>query len=450
MKLTGRTILALVIGVIAGYFGGTKLIWKDEGLVVQREAEAAEELELVRTPRARRLLKSVTDPWRTLAELERNVERSVWHLHRNEYRALFRAWAKRDLEGAVRSLGNVHIDCRHDATSAILDEAFEQDPERAAEIMMEHRSGGLPKWLMEHPAEACRLVPKVVAAQDGADHFSFPSEWAKTDPAAAYEWASSLTGWRRRHMLDELIAAWPAEDLEGAMTKFSELGAANWGERKEFAEGIAIQLGNTDPVGALDWLARSGIDKSDQRSARSRIVNDWSRRDHEAAIDWVRGLPMPEKKQELREVGFQWAQTDVETAAEFYLSVGPANQSDDTAASAIGSNYIKEDPAAALDWVDQLPAQNRASVEKEMFRTLLRQDREVALAEFALRVRRLSVPTVERFSADFFKEDTPAAAAWLETLPRGLAYESARGGVGIALKERSSEALAEVARSLGL
>ena len=49
-------------------------------------------------------------------------------------------------------------------------------------------------WLTENPAEACRLLPGLTASQDGADHFSFPRAWVKTDPPAALEWAQSIGG----------------------------------------------------------------------------------------------------------------------------------------------------------------------------------------------------------------------------------------------------------------
>ena len=60
-----------------------------------------------------------------------------------------------------------------------------------------------------------------------------------------------------------------------------------------------------------------------------------------------------------------------------------------------------------------------------MFTELIKEDRDTAVMEFTSRLKRFSVPTVKRFSKDYFEADPEAASSWLQTLPRGLARETA-------------------------
>lgn len=464
MRAVTRAMIGLVAGGMVGFLCGSfsqagkraaqlgqadEVVAADGGGIGDVGADDPE-LGGSKSPVTKMLLRADHDPWGALAHLEREVKESVWHLHRDAYRLLFRAWATRDLESAIRALGSIRHGSPYEAVAAVLDVAFENDPQRAAEVMREwRRFAGLPNWLKENPLEACELFPKVTSGQDGADHFSFPKALVNVDPNAGLEWALSLSGPRRTQMVEETVAAWAGADVDGAIATYGDGTRFDWRTRQEFEKQISLGLSKRDPREALIWLEKTGLEPHERANAKSRIVREWAKQDVDAVIEWTREQSILDQKQAMGEIAGDWATQDVEAAAEFYLSVGPESQSDRSAATQIASVWVETDPAAALDWVDQLPMGTRSPTETELFRTLFRRDRELAVAQLGARLRRLSPPTVERFSADYFKADLDAARAWLATVPDGLASESARRGIAVAADEKGGDkALLDLAREL--
>lgn len=441
------SLAALLAGGLAGFIGGNSIHQVAPSPPAQPHLAATDP---PRVPGAgddpsteiSSLIRVERDPWGALAELQRRVGATSWQFHYEECGNLFQAWAWRDLDGAIEGLAALDPGSVYPALRAVLDVAFERDPALGFELMKQWKQYRvLPRWLTEHPAEACRELPEFVATQDGADHFSFPRAWVKTDPAAALEWARSLKGPHRRWMVDETIQAWVTHDIEGAIGAYTEgRDELDWRSRKQFETKIPRELGRKDPTRALEWLAGTDLSPGDRQDARLRIVRSWSTSDLEAAIEWTRQQSPVGRKQALSQISHAWVEHDVEAAAQFYLEVGPRSQSDRQAAETIGLAFVKHDPAAALDWVDQLPQGVRAATEGRMMRELLKVDRGSALAEFDRRLPRLSVATVEVFAEAFVGSDLAAARIWLGALPSGPARDLAiRGAQKAALAGDSEE-----------
>ncbi|MCB1096841.1 MAG: hypothetical protein KDN22_14800 [Verrucomicrobiae bacterium] len=371
-------------------------------------------------------MKADRNPWGALADLEKAVAESKRFLYSDHYAAMFTAWAQRDPEGAIEALHSIKNGALHRAVGAVLDVAFEQDPTRAAEVLKEWQHLDiLPMWLREHPIEACRLVPEIAANQDGADHFSFSAAWAETDPSAALTWANSLAGWARTTAIEDVIKTWAKDDLDGAIKAYETGQIVDWKTRSMFKEQIAIELGETDPVGAIDWYLSPGSSRSEASGIRP-IIEAWARRDFTAALGWT----LDQQDSVRQEVGFRailphWLSVDVSTVAEFVMSSNLPVRADRVPLEKIGLAYVAADPAAGLDWVDQLPASVRPSIEARAFADLFERDRVTAVAELGSRLKRVSTSTVRRFATDYVKADPEAATAWLTTLPKGLARNTA-------------------------
>jgi hypothetical protein len=349
--------MALLIGGCLGYFDGIFSV-STEPEEVTPVAKLANDRPVAvvpdvsaqtfghrRQPKADLLLRAHRDPWGVLAALEAEVADGEVRVYEGIYTAMFSAWAHRDPDGAIEALARIENGPLREAIEAVLNVVFDQDPTRGAEVLVEwQHHARLPKSLTDHPAEACELVPIIVASEDGADHFSAAREWAKTDPAAAFAWAQSQTGWQA---MADVIGPWVKVDLEGAIKAYDSDQIQNRDTRLELAKAIAMAVGKERPAEAIEWLSQS-MDGQSRRHTISKILEAWAGRDLDAAIVWTRAQERSvDQAQALQSITPAWVKADVIAAAEFVLSADTRMQSAGDSVKKIGSGQ----PSPLMRWV---------------------------------------------------------------------------------------------------
>ena len=250
--------------------------------------------------------------------------------------------------------------------------------------------------------------------------------------------------------MGEVVWPWVQRDLQGAIAALDSGRIEEPKLRQSFEQQIARELGKSQPQQAIERISRAqSVSDRDRRRTVESIVKGWASRDPAAVIDWTRSQDSARYRElGLQAVGKTWAEDDPAAAAEFTVSSDARLLAIPDLAEAIGKNYLKQDVGAALDWVDQLSPGARAPTEAILFEELFHRDRQLALSHFNTRLQRLSPPAVERISAEYFKTDLASALRWIESLPQGLAFDSARAGVEIAATESGDAALAQIARNL--
>ena len=454
LKVASWTVIGGLVGFALGGLGRVKDDTVAEKAVAVPMASVEGEAAMAESGHMRKindLLLADRDPERALAKLEAESADGEWVAYRDRYVALFSAWAHRDMDGALSALEEVDRRFLPDVCKAVLEVAYEQDPDLAIELLVEFQNdlSHTPSWLSNDPELACRLVPRLRGSQIGGRIVSSAAAtWAESDPKAAFAWAQSLGGSLQYRAIGEVLGSWAQNDLEGAI-EFYEAGGVTGREAREGLENeIAKAYGNDQPAEAIGWL-RKMQEARGRDDAIQKIVKEWAKRDLDAAVAWAEAQPGRDGRLAGRlRIDSSLAEGDSKEAADVFLEGDAVEQSNIGMAKRIANQYILDDPVAALDWVDQLPGSVRARTESDMFTRLFHQDREVAVAEFDRRMERLSASTVGRFSAEFFKADVEAAKAWLETVPPGTPYKWAHNGIYTASREGGGEGLVELARQL--
>jgi hypothetical protein len=212
------------------------------------------------------------------------------------------------------------------------------------------------------------------------------SAWAESDPKAAIAWANQQTDPEiKEWILDGVIPFMAKTDLQGAFAYVQSLPpgdsqdrlisqafsmAANHdnlqgalammqslpeGRTKDSAlMGISRGMSYTDLQAAMDMA--SGIGDTGMRTQREQeIVAKWSRKDPDAAIQWVQSLPVGQAK-DLAAQGISQGMSlkDPQTAMAMASGIG------DTGIRNQAEQYVvavwsTEDPDAAIQWMQSLP-----------------------------------------------------------------------------------------------
>jgi hypothetical protein len=419
---------AVVVGVCGGVGYLVGLATNDKPIEVQVQPGLIKAAEVEPTAkvafgsdrrRMNALIRAERDPLGALASLEREIGIGEAEAYEDIYFAMFTAWALRDPDGAIAAVDHIKSGPKRSAMLAVMDAVHSIDAERGGDLLVEWRFGsaGMPSWTRKYPEQACRLLERLGDTMVASDiRSNAPRWWAEQDPQAALDWALTMQGKRSESVVHNVFDGWVLRDLPRAIAAYESGQFEDPKLQKHLAQLIARASAKDGPLEAIEWLAEQ----------------DHWRGDSNGVGNIVRA----------------WATTDPRGAAAFVAESGQSMQTSSGLMQAIGESFIKVDAPAALDWVDALPDATRAPAEAAMFTQLIKEDAALAVVEFNRRLDRLSAPTVERFSADYFKQDAEAATGWLATVPRGIAYNYALQGVFVASREDGYEALLELAEDL--
>ncbi|MDP4625778.1 MAG: hypothetical protein NWT08_11640 [Akkermansiaceae bacterium] len=190
-------------------------------------------------------------------------------------------------------------------------------------------------------------------------------EWAKQDPDAALEWASSLksgSGDAMRSVVSEvaksdpskaaaMAATMPEKDRKDAYESIAlEWGAKNFTEASAWANGLPADQRDAAMASAIAGLSQSSpelaatelskmTDANALRDAAPTVVKNLARQDVKGSMDLVNGLSDDDAKREtMREVMPIWTASDSAAALDFVKSQTSADVKDSAARSYVFSN----------------------------------------------------------------------------------------------------------------
>ncbi len=273
------------------------------------------------------------DVYGALAGAEQIADES----QRNEFKAaVIRAWARVDPD-------------------ALVDYVADLDPERRNEAL--RSPGALQAFALVDPERALRAAEGIPGEFGLMMKRAALMSLARDDPLAALSMAEALPmGVERDQMMSVIAASYGRSNPEAALAWAQSLSPPS----PIVVANVLAGLARVDPHRAVDLLFEA-MDATNQRSSgplMTVVTNGGLDAEHTARIA-DRLLATPTRGRELQMLTQMWAQRQPHEAARWLLAQGSA-----APRTAIGQAAIqlgRTDPAAAIAYVDRVPAELRAT-----------------------------------------------------------------------------------------
>ncbi|AKC81864.1 hypothetical protein IMCC26134_02070 [Verrucomicrobia bacterium IMCC26134] len=298
------------------------------------------------------------------------------------------------------------------------------------------------------PVEPSRAL--ALARARGDEFFTGASEalcnaWSKKDPAAAVRtFAVDLYSRRGLQFSSrDAIARWMKTDASTALDWIISLREEHGDIYQDLIPSIFQRLAGNDPTTArplLDLLV-SRPDLPGQRNTLAATVRDWSMRDPQAALSWLKNRPADEARTEM--VSWTIELLSFRLSPDFFtaLELLPEGQSRNNWIGDYANNLARTDPDSALAWLAAHAAPDVAAafapkVKNTIIARLAGIDPTAAArqltAEMASRAPN-STPAdhlfaVQNVGTRLSRQDPEALMHWAESIPdpdlRLTAYQS--------------------------
>ncbi len=319
---------------------------------------------------------------------------------------LFDEWPKRDPEAAIAALNEAgDLGMRHawqmDVATTIIKKDVERGLRLFTEWHIEHympfydERGPVPKWAAADPRHAAEFALEYPSPylSEGVMKV-IGEEWARTDPAAALQFAAGSQGNLASVLGTAALKTWAERNLNEAA---DWLAAANEPTRNRLSPGFVEAWAKKDAEGALAWcqenlsgssLARaipsvvqgSGAENIATTAALVAAMEPSPGRAEGAiavarlwfpflggdaglggnenvrpeTINWLASLDPISIKRVLDEETWSWATSDPKSMADFLLTVSNEAIPDWTDRN-LARQMARRNPAEALDWASRLP-----------------------------------------------------------------------------------------------
>jgi hypothetical protein len=342
---------------------------------------------------------------------------------------LFREWPKSDADAAIAALNEPgELGPRHYWREEVATTIINNDFERGLRLFRQWRfdnympfydeRGPVPKWAAADPRHAAEFVldnPSGYVSQGVVKVVG--EEWAKTDPAAALEFAAGRQGelasllgtaalkqWAERNLSD--AADWLAATEEQTRNRLSPgfveawakkdaPAALAWSEENLSGSGLAsavpsiIQGAGLKQVAATAELV-AGMEPSAARAAgAAAVASQWFPRlggdagpgGNETVkpetVAWLASLDPASIKRVLNDETWSWATSDPKSMANFLLTL--SNEAiPEWTETILARQMATRNPAAALDWASRLPATRAQAAGGEAYATWWSSQRDAA------------------------------------------------------------------------
>jgi len=238
--------------------------------------------------------------------------------------------------------------------------------------------------------------------------------WAEIDPLGAIK---AWTEGNARPLGDAFFTAWAKSNPAGALRWYSSLEE---GDFKTQSRGLILErVAKTDPQRALDY-ANQMPEGKDQNQILTTALTALGAKDPAEALAAAKRLPEgPSRKAGIDSVVGQIAASNLEEAQKLVAQLPPNTVS--TAGSVIAAALLKQSPEQALAWATVLPeGQSKDSA----YRGLAREWATVDVTAAATWLDTLPKGTsrdsaVASFANRTAPRDPEGATLWASTLPAG-------------------------------
>jgi hypothetical protein len=176
-----------------------------------------------------------------------------------------------------------------------------------------------------------------------------------------------------------LMARYAEIDPEKALKFASE---ASGFERMMGTTSILRTWAAKDPKAAGEYLVStildSGVDDWQMRRSAASVASEWVRQDPDAALKWAKGLPEEVRGDALNNVLQHFTAENPLKAAE--IAMGLEGESQDRALRSIADQWSRTHPEAALKWAATLEGDTQMEAMEEVLENWAGQDPDAAVA----------------------------------------------------------------------
>jgi hypothetical protein len=332
---------------------------------------------------------------------------------------LFKSWVAQDLTAARAAL-NSPSEMRYlDATRSNLFSIFAKaDPEASLGLIEEWNIRhiiplwqGLDKWAEKDPRHAAE-----VAARSGVEIASTEAlkvigrTWAKTDPAAALAYATSLSAAQRSSFVAGAMKEWAAKDpaaaaawaasqtdtvlraqlakpLVEAWAKTAPDSALAWcqenlrGEaRSKAIAGVVEGISQKDPAAASRLIAELDPGGARNTAAGALALKWYHQSGSQAVVQWLTALPDADlRRAGMEQIQWVWQMNEPARVAEFLT--GPhASLAGTQLLQTSAAEQARRDPEAAMQWTAKLSPATMPAAREQVLQVWMHSRPEAAAA----------------------------------------------------------------------
>jgi len=203
--------------------------------------------------------------------------------------------------------------------------------------------------------ELAKVAPAEIAeaVRDG-DYPEFSSsdvisEWANTDPRAAFAWSvHNLSGQRMASSMAAALSGWAKSDPSAAVAAIDGLAP---GMRAKLLPEMLSAWGGSDPKAALAFT--NDLPEIDRRRGAAGVINGWAFTDPLAAAQALGTVPPEGMESAYDTVSWRLADKDPGGAAQWALSIQNAGMRN-RAASRVTQSWGEKDAAGASEFLTTL------------------------------------------------------------------------------------------------
>ncbi|MEO8351813.1 MAG: hypothetical protein ABI680_08775 [Chthoniobacteraceae bacterium] len=280
------------------------------------------------------------------------------------------------------------------------------------------------------------------------------ARWSELEPEAALEYAAALPGgFEAPGAITAVIESWAQIDPDGA-----EAGVN--GMHEGFAKKIARTallpvISEGDPTHAFALYRQGTPYYSDEIS---NLFQNWTELQPEEAAAQAAQLPAAwQRGYALHDVMEKWAKTDREAALEWATSWQPPSppgvtieRRDPGPLSIILQSWMGEEPAAALEWLKQMPEDTaKSDLLAALSSSVSGNDPQHAVEIAAMMSEgKAQDTTLRRLIGQWAGSDFPSALAWAQQQPDDGVRQILLPALVSNLAERDTPAALELALSL--
>jgi hypothetical protein len=361
---------------------------------------------------------------------------------RNEFRAsIMRVWTRIDPDAVVdyvlgldpeRRLQTMRVGGASQAFALV-------DPQRAlqaadglpGEIGGMIRRAALMSLARDDPRAAINAVETLMSSDERQQLLSaIATSYGRTDPDAALAWAQSLNP-PAPGVVANVLAGLAREDPDRAIDLYIELLDSN-ANQPGVGIGFTPLLGNTALDGAnTAKLADRLLATPNRGQALQMMIQQWTQRQPHEAIRWLVANGNTAPRSAFGQAASQLARNDPAAAIAYVDTVPPNMRA--TWLSSVADGYSQRDPRSAATWIAQYRGQAGydAGVAAIAGRTAATDP--VAAARLFESINFAEAPdapqTSQRIANAWAQRDARTAAGWASAIPDDEARAAAVGAV---------------------
>jgi hypothetical protein len=235
-------------------------------------------------------------------------------------------WAKQNPEAALKWARTLEEREAGDAIAGVFNELAQQDPKAAVAM-----AAGL-------------------SAEERMDAYrSIAESWAISDYSAADNWINSLSGDEKVEARMEAVES--LANINPARAAGEALKVPEGEERDELIADVSREWAREDAGAALDWLTTKGGESAIEEGI-GRVVGTLSREDSARALEYIDAQPAGAIRDNAVQ-GYIYGNREAAPADTIQLAESiSGEESRQRAVTRIAYQWAREEPAAALEYVN--------------------------------------------------------------------------------------------------